>query len=400
MEEASGIALYIHIPFCLAKCAYCDFNSYARLDGLFEEYVTALVQEIDFADHTSLRSVYIGGGTPTVLPLSLLARIFHAIENRFATHLTTEITVEANPGTVSLAKLEGLRALGANRLSNGVQSFIDDELRMLGRIHSQSDARKAFQAARSAGFDNLSLDLLYGLPKQRLSSWQTSLEQAIALGPDHLSLYCLTVESGTPLARAIAQGQLPSPDPDLAADMYELAQDILSSAGYTHYEISNWARSPESVCQHNLTYWRNEAYWGLGAGAHSWMGRRRWSNLMRPEEYMRQVQSGLQPIEMQESISLELQMGETMMLGLRLLTEGVTIARFQARFGLDPRVRYADELDKLSALGLVHITEERVVLSPRGRLLGNQVFLHFVGEQAVAGQVPGIEPKPRGGANE
>ena len=391
MGEASGVALYIHIPFCLAKCAYCDFNSYAHLDGLFEEYVTALVQEIGFAEHASLRTVYFGGGTPTVLPLSLFARIFDAIENRFATHLITEITVEANPGTVSLEKLEGLRALGVNRLSLGVQSFMDRELRMLGRIHGQSDALKAFRAARSAGFDNLSLDLLYGLPKQRLSSWQTSLEQAIALQPEHLSLYCLTIEDGTPLAKAIARGQLPFPDPDLAADMYELAQDMLAGAGFTHYEISNWGRSPESVCQHNLTYWRNEAYLGLGAGAHSWMGRRRWSNLLRPEEYIRQVQSGLQPTEMQESINLELEMGETMMLGLRLLSEGVIIARFQARFGLDPRVHYAGELHKLSALGLVHITGERVILSPRGRLLGNQVFLHFVGDQATRHHVVDLE---------
>jgi oxygen-independent coproporphyrinogen-3 oxidase len=173
--------------------------------------------------------------------------------------------------------------------------------------------------------------------------------------------------------------------------MYELAQDMLAGAGFTHYEISNWGRSPESVCQHNLTYWRNEAYLGLGAGAHSWMGRRRWSNLLRPEEYIRQVQSGLQPTEMQESINLELEMGETMMLGLRLLSEGVIIARFQARFGLDPRVHYAGELHKLSALGLVHITGERVILSPRGRLLGNQVFLHFVGDQATRHHVVDLE---------
>jgi oxygen-independent coproporphyrinogen-3 oxidase len=383
MGEASGVGLYIHIPFCLAKCAYCDFNSYAQLDGLFDEYVASLVQEADFADRVSVRTVYIGGGTPTVLPLFLFTRIFDAIEDRFAAHATCEITVEANPGTVSLEKLEGLRALGVNRLSLGVQSFMDGELRMLGRIHNRSVATQAFQAARSAGFDNLSLDLLYGLPKQRLSSWQASLERALALQPDHLSLYCLTLEDGTPLANAIARGQLPAPDPDLAADMYELAQGVLASAGFTHYEISNWARSPELVCQHNLTYWRNEAYLGLGAGAHSWMGQRRWSNLLHPEEYIRQVQSGLHPTEMQESINLDLEMGETMMLGLRLLREGVVISRFQARFGLDPRARYADELRKLSALGLVDITGERVVLSPRGRLLGNQVFLHFVGDHTT-----------------
>ncbi len=391
MAEALGVALYIHIPFCLAKCAYCDFNSYAHLDSLFEEYTAALIHEIDFADLASIRTVYIGGGTPTLLPLSCFDRIFDAIETRLATQLTTEITVEANPGTVSLKKLEGLRVLGINRLSLGVQSFMDDELRMLGRVHSQSDAVQAFQAARSAGFDDLNLDLLYGLPKQRLSSWHASLEQAIALQPDHLSLYCLTIEDGTPLAEAISRGQLPPPDPDLAADMYEFAQEMLAGVGFTHYEISNWAKSMGHVCQHNMTYWRNEPYLGLGAGAHSWLGGQRWSNTLRPEEYIRQVQSGRHPIAMQEGISPELEMGETMMLGLRLLNEGVELARFQARFGLDLRLRYAEELRQLAGIGLIDVREERVVLSPQGRLLGNQVFLRFAGDHAMSDHTVDLE---------
>jgi oxygen-independent coproporphyrinogen-3 oxidase len=380
MEDGLGIALYIHIPFCQTKCAYCDFNSYAHLEGLHDKYTTALIREMDLADPIAVRTIYVGGGTPTVLPLSHLARIFHATRRTFGTGATTEITVEANPGTVSPEKLNGLRALGVTRLSLGVQSFDENELRLLGRIHSASEAVKAFHAGRQAGFDGLSLDLLYGLPGQSLTSWRTSLEQALALHPDHLSLYALTVEESTPLAATIARGQLPAPDPDLAADMYELAQDMLSEAGFLHYEISNWARLSESMCQHNLTYWRNEPYLGIGAGAHSWLRRRRWSNVPGPEEYSGRVLDGRQPIATGETIDLELEMGETMMMGLRLLDEGVDFERFQTRFGADLRVRFAGELRELAQLGLVQTNSERVVLSERGRLLGNQVFLRFLGD--------------------
>jgi len=379
MEERSGVALYIHIPFCRAKCAYCDFTSYAGLDALHDDYITALVREMELAEPLSIRTVYIGGGTPTVLPLSHFVTILAAIKHRFDTRATAEITVEANPGTVTREKLSGLRALGVNRLNLGVQSLVEGELRLLGRIHSAPEAIDAFRAARQAGFDNLSLDLIYGLPGQSLASWRASLEGALALQPDHLSLYALTVEEGTPLAASIARGQLPSPDPDLAADMYELAQDLLSAAGFLHYEISNWATSPARVCRHNLTYWRNEPYLGLGAGAHSWLGQQRRSNLDAPQAYMEQVRAGRHPVAAAEAIDLETEMGETMMLGLRLLHEGVEFQQFRARFGLDLRARYAAELRELAQLGLIDLGDERVTLSPRGRLLGNQVFLRFVG---------------------
>jgi oxygen-independent coproporphyrinogen-3 oxidase len=380
MEDGLGVALYIHIPFCRSKCAYCDFNSYANLDGVHDEYTDALGREIELAPPLSVQTIYIGGGTPTVLPLSHFARIFEAVHRRFDAGSLREITVEANPGTVSPEQLAGLRALGVTRLSLGVQSFVDSELRALGRIHSASEAIRAFQAVRQAGFDGLSLDLLYGLPGQQLASWQTSLGQAIALHPNHLSLYALTLEEATPLAAAISRGRLPAPDPDLAADMYELAQAMLADAGFLHYEISNWARSSEWICQHNLTYWRNEPYLGIGAGAHSWLGRRRWSNVLGPKEYSERVCKDRQPIATDETIGLETEMGETMMLGLRLLDEGVDLMRFQARFGVDLCLRFADELRELTHLGLVETKSERVILSERGRLLGNQVFLRFLGD--------------------
>lgn len=378
MQEGPGVGLYVHIPFCQAKCAYCDFASYAGLDALHDQYSAALIHEVTKAGRLYVRTIYLGGGTPTLLPASHLSDIVKAIKRRLLTHSTAEITVEANPGTVSPAKLAALRASGVNRLSLGVQSFSETELQMLGRIHNAAGAIQAIQNARQAGFDNLSMDLLYGLPEQPLASWRASLERALALHPDHLSLYALTIEAGTPLATAIARGQLPSPDPDLAADMYELAQSLLSEAGFLHYEISNWARSPDFVCQHNLIYWRNEPYLGVGAGAHSWLSGRRWSNVSEPMPYILHMHNGLQPIAAEELIDTETEMGETMILGLRLISEGVELARFQERFGLDLRVRFADELQELIGLGLVELGSQRVTLTPRGRLLGNQVFLRFV----------------------
>ncbi|MFN2225688.1 MAG: radical SAM family heme chaperone HemW, partial [Anaerolineae bacterium] len=259
------LGLYVHIPFCQSRCRYCDFNTYAGLEGLFETYVRALVREITLAGTARVSSVYIGGGTPTVLPLLSLIQILDAIQAGFDLAADAEVTIEANPGTVEAGTLAALRVRGVNRLSLGVQSFADGELRRLGRIHTAEQAAAGLAAARQAGFDNVSLDLIFGLPGQALADWRFSLECALALEPEHLSLYALSVEAGTPLARDIARGHLPMPDPDLAAEMYEMAAEVNAQAGYQHYEISNWARGWGRQCRHNLIYWRNEPYLGLGA---------------------------------------------------------------------------------------------------------------------------------------
>ena len=379
MEAGSrGIGLYIHIPFCQAKCTYCDFNSFAGLEHLFERYTTGLIREMELADPGLVKTIYVGGGTPTVLPLSLLAQAMDGVRHNFDLHAGAEITLEANPGTGCPDDLNGLRALGINRLSLGIQSFDKGELQRLGRIHTPAQAVKAFHAARLAGFDNINLDLIYGQPGQSLSSWAESLGRALDLQPDHLSLYALTIEDGTPLAAAVAAGEVPTPDPDLAADMVEFAQESLSSAGFVHYEISNWARSPQTICQHNLTYWRNEAYLGIGAGAHSWRNGRRWSNTAHPAEYVAQVLSDHQPVASEEDISPELEMGETMIMGLRLLDEGVRFERFRQRFGFDPSLVFPNELEELVELGMIQENGGRVRLSERGWLLGNQAFLRFL----------------------
>ncbi len=372
------LGLYIHIPFCQSRCRYCDFNTYAGLEGLFETYVQALIREITLAGPAMARTVYLGGGTPTVLPLSHLLQILDAVHTAFALDRDAEISIEANPGTVDASTLAILRGRGVNRLSLGIQSFLDEELRLLGRIHTAEQAVEVFAAARQAGFENVGLDLIYGLPGQSKAAWQHSLERALALEPEHLSLYALSVEPGTPLARAIERGHLPAPDSDLAADMYQMAVEASASAGYLHYEISNWARGPEHRCRHNLIYWRNEPYLGLGAGAHSWVGGRRWLNATEPAEYALRFRDGETALAEAESIPPELEMDETMMMGLRLVEEGMPWGRFHQRFGLDARHRYEPQIAELAALGLLEVDEHRGRLSPRGQLLGNQVFARFL----------------------
>jgi oxygen-independent coproporphyrinogen-3 oxidase len=373
-------SLYIHVPFCRAKCHYCDFGSHV-LAGEAEEldgYVAALTQEIRQSGPGRVATVYMGGGTPTVLPFSQCADIMEAVRRSFAILSGAEITIEANPGTVDLEAMSNLLSLGLTRLSLGVQSFNDSELSILGRIHTAGGAAEAFKMARAAGFDNINLDLIYGLPGQSLDSWRESLEQVLDLEPEHVSLYALSVEEGTPMARSIARGELRAPDPDLAADMYDLSQQSLGTAGYVHYEISNWARTASHQCRHNLAYWRNQTYLGMGAGAHSWAKGRRWANANEPGDYVARILSGRRPAEWEEEIEITLEMGETMMMGLRLLEEGVAHDQFRRRFGVTLAEQYALELENLVGLGLLVDNGEQVRLSERGRLLGNQVFGRFL----------------------
>jgi len=408
-------ALYMHIPFCRSRCAYCDFNTYAGLEELIPAYVTAVCREIEVAGERwgrlTVPTIYFGGGTPSLLPLDLVRELFQVARSRFYVSDDAEITLEANPGTVTVGYLRGLRSLGVNRLSLGVQSAHDDELRLLGRIHTWAEAVEAVEWAREAGFANLNLDLIFGLPAQTLARWHQTLEAALRLSPEHLSLYCLSVEEGTPLERRIASGALPAADEDLAAEMYELAEEMLAEAGYFHYEISNWAKAnpksqtpnykpqkwwpePETrslkhetlseevspyVCRHNLTYWRNEPWLGVGAGAHSWLGGRRWANVRHPREYIAACGTSCQLVPHQEveEIDRRKEMGETMMLGLRL-AEGVRDTRFQARFGRGLEQVFGAELAELQDLGLLEWNGRVTRLTARGRLVGNYVFAHFV----------------------
>lgn len=392
MNNDQPVAVYVHIPFCRARCTYCDFNTYAGLDDLIPAYVAAVCREIAAAGRRwgrlAVPTIYFGGGTPSLLPLHCLEALVHALRLTFYVSYDAEITLEANPGSVTFAYLRGLRELGVNRLSLGAQSAHADELRLLGRIHTWHDVVEAVAWAREAGFTNLNLDLIFGLPEQSLTRWHETLEAALALAPEHLSLYSLTVEEGTPLARRIAAGDLPAPGDDLAAEMYEEAEARLADAGLEHYEISNWARLGQRIdepvgrrsslqCRHNLAYWHNEPWLGFGAGAHSWMEGRRWANVCHPREYIAALETGRSPVAEAEEIGRRTEMGETMMLGLRL-AEGVSDVRFRARFGVGLEEVFGRELAELRDLGLLEWDGNVARLTAHGRLLGNQVFASFV----------------------
>jgi oxygen-independent coproporphyrinogen-3 oxidase len=314
------------------------------------------------------------------------ATVLAALRERFAVAPDCEISLEANPGTVAESRLAALRELGVNRISFGVQTFDRDLLAELGRIHSAEQAVKARLAARTAGFDNVNLDFIYGLPRQTLAIWQQTLDRALELRPEHLSLYALTVEPGTLFFRRHERGDLPLPDEDLVADMYELASERLESAGYEQYEISNWALAPRFRCQHNLGYWRNREYLGVGPGAHSWFGGVRYVDLLSPVRWAKAIAAGGSPIASAERVPREVELGETLMLGLRL-TEGVDFEEISRRFGINAPFRFAAVIRETQSLGLTEWHNGRLRLTRRARLLGNEVFGRFLEDAESEGMV-------------
>jgi len=387
-----GIGLYIHIPFCTAKCGYCDFNSYAGHDHLVPTYTDALITEASLWATTlrerTIETIFFGGGTPSLTPSVDLGRILTAIRSELNVAVDAETSLEANPGSLSVEYLLELRGIGVNRLSIGAQSFDDDELRALDRIHSSDDARAAFAASREAGFDNVNLDFIYGLPEQPLERWQRTLEEALALAPEHLSLYALTVEEGTPLARDVARGRTPAPDSDAQADQYEWTQERMASAGYDHYEISNWAR-PGRRCRHNLIYWRNGEYLGLGAGAHSFLNGMRFSTVLLPNRYIELVEGSATPdangahamrhLAGGEQVTAEISMADTLILGLRL-TDGIDVAAFRQRYGQSVEERHGALIEEFVGHGMLERIDERLRLTARGRLLSNELFQRLLPE--------------------
>ena len=326
---SQDIALYIHFPFCRRRCSYCSFVSYQGRESDIPEYVNALKKELALrAADQSVHSIYFGGGTPSLLSPEQIHDILHTIHSLFAVDEASEVTLEANPGTVDEIYLTAVRKAGINRLSLGVQSLDDGELALLGRIHTASEARDAVRFARNAGFTNLSLDLIYGLPGQTLKSWHRTLGEVIDLNPEHISLYPLTLEDDAPMRMAIERGEVPPIDPDLTADQYELAQDTLAEHGYHHYEISNWAKEGYE-CQHNLVYWHNLPYLGVGVAAHSYIDGHRLANTTDLDSYLNAFSRNLPPAwALDEEIGPELQLSETVILGLRL-SEGLCLEDIQ-----------------------------------------------------------------------
>lgn len=376
--------VYVHIPFCRARCSYCDFATGPYESALADRYVYAVANEIsdfrreDWCDDASdVDTIYFGGGTPSLLTPTQVSRILEAVRGRFRVADDAEVTMEMNPGTLTLQSLSEFRELGINRASFGAQTFNDRELRRLGRTHTADDVRQTISYLREAGFGNVSFDLIAGLPAQTLEQWSQNLDQALELRPEHLSFYLLEVHEGTPLADQIRRGMQPRPDDDLAAEMYRLILKRARAAGYEHYEISNLCL-PGYESRHNTKYWTGDAVYGFGCSAHSYDGERtRWSNERDAARYTELVESGRTPVVETIKLDERAARAETIFLGLRLM-RGVDLAEHRALFGADLRDDYAAGLQRLSEAGLIEFDDDLMRLTTSGVLLSNEVFSLFV----------------------
>jgi oxygen-independent coproporphyrinogen-3 oxidase len=381
------LGLYLHIPFCAAICNYCNFNR-----GLFDaelkaRYVAALITEIDTAGEAgpargagqtgkSADTIYFGGGTPSLLAAEDVAAIIHACRQSFDVAADAEVTLEANPETVTTDTLRSFRDAGVNRLSFGVQSFRDDELRRLTRLHGADRARAAYREARAAGFDNVSLDLMMWLPGQQVSQWLESVDEAIALGPEHLSLYMLEVYPNSPLREDMARAAWSqAPDDDVAV-MYTTSMERLEEAGYRQYEISNVAR-PGRLSRHNLKYWTDGEWFGFGCGAHSTVAGVRWKNVSATDDYVTRISAGRPPAAESRRLTAEERLGDALFTALRL-SEGADIAAINERYGVDAWARFGSDLDRYVQGGLLEVTEARWRLTRQGILLAHEVMAVFV----------------------
>lgn len=445
--------VYIHIPFCERKCTYCNFNTTDYFDGLAARYVDAVKDEIAWwgrnaagdenarcgtANHRNqIDTIYFGGGTPSLIEADQIASLLEASRNAFCVSPDAEVTIEINPATLARPKLEAWLTAGVNRASVGVQSFIDRELVSLSRTHNSDAARRTIDQLREAGFDNISLDLIAGLPEQTLKDWESNLREALELRPEHLSLYLLEVKEGTRLFSQIKRGQRAAPDDDLAAEMYRLMCESARAAGYEQYEISNFALlrqaagedapagsagvppastgqttlgktcgrdagAPRSVppastgqttlgetwgrdagaprslrSKHNLKYWTGAAFYGMGCGAHSYDGRARWMNILKTEDYIEQVGLRGHATAERRELSAEERASDALFMGLRL-SEGIDLEEFRAEYEVDVLERYAGEFPELFDARLIELNDGRLMLTEAGRLMSNEVFVHFV----------------------
>ena len=373
----SSLGLYLHIPFCAAICSYCNFNR-----GLFDEalkarYVRALEREIrSTGAGQPADTVFFGGGTPSLLQPGEIGLLISACREAFDLASDAEVTLEANPETVSEASLTGFRQAGVNRISFGVQSFKDDELRRLGRVHDAARARGAFGEARSAGFENVSLDLMLWLPGQTRTDLDVSLDALVELAPEHASVYLLELYPNAPLREAMARSDWSLAPDDDAADMYLQAMDRLEAAGYGQYEISNLAQ-PGRYCRHNMKYWLDGEWYGFGCGAHSTVGAVRWNNVSPTTDYIDRVQGGLDIVAGRRPLSPQARLEESLFMGLRLV-EGVSLDRVRARYGVDVMAMYGPRLQPAIEAGLLVLEAGRLRLSRQGMLLANEVMTAFL----------------------
>lgn len=393
------LSVYVHIPFCEQRCTYCDFVTYAGMNRWMETYTRSVCTEIQLtaaaiSGDVLVHSVYFGGGTPSYLPVEMLICVLDTLRRNFHFSQRMEITLEANPGTLRLGPCTRLRQAGFNRISLGIQSHNADYLKLLGRIYPPERIVQGIQTIRQAGFDNLNVDLMYGLPGQSLEAWQQELTRTLTYQPQHLSLYCLAVEEGTPLERRILAGEVPEPDEDTAADQLEWTCDFMERQHFGHYEVSNWYTCSDQMdfrSRHNMQYWRNDPYLAFGAGAHGYFDHSRYAHPDGIAAYVELIRAAgenwsvLKTMCTEEVVDQYEQMQDEMMLGLRLLEDGVSEKQFVKKYGISPDDVFSRELDALTRSGLVEQapseTDKIWRLTRRGLMLGNQVFMQFVGEE-------------------
>lgn len=368
--------VYLHIPFCKSRCSYCDFaTDVYRNAGTVERYVGALIKEIgNFSrEKIAADTIYFGGGTPSLLTPAQVGTILHAVRDKFVIAPNAEVTMEMNPATVTPDTLAKYRLSGVNRASFGVQTFDDTELRRLARGHNAQDARDTIKMLREAGFDNVSFDLIIGLPRQTLADWERNLDEALALDPEHLSLYLLEIHEGTPLAEQVRSGRQPKPEEDLAAEMYELMVEKTASAGHFQYEISNFSK-PGFESRHNSKYWLLEPVFGFGVSSHSFDGSYRYANERDTAAYVNLMEKPGRAEDFREETNVA---SEFAFLGLRM-TGGIDLAEYVTRFGVDLEKKYGPELKDLEETGLIEIADGKMRLTKRGMLYSNEVFRIFI----------------------
>jgi oxygen-independent coproporphyrinogen-3 oxidase len=381
IQKMKNAGVYIHIPFCRSHCSYCDFATGMYNEATAERYVLSLVNEIEswreVEPPQTVDTIYFGGGTPSLLSPAQLEMLLQAVHAQFKVSPSSEVTIEINPGSATSEVLAAFRALGINRASFGAQTFDDHELARLGRSHTADDTRRTFRYLRDAGFDNISFDLIAGLPGQTMAGWRRNLDEAFSLRPEHLSFYLLEVHQGTPLANHIKSGLQPQPDDDLAAAMYEVMLDRAVEAGYEHYEISNLCL-PGYESKHNTKYWTSEPYYGFGCSAHSYDGQsRRWANERNIDQYVNLIESERSPrVEDRQLNAAELR-AEAAFLGLRMM-RGLNAGRYKERFGIDIYQKHAADLVRLVEAGLIELNGELIKLTKTGALLSNEVFVAFM----------------------
>ena len=373
--------IYIHIPFCRSRCSYCDFATGIYNVDAASRYVTAVARELDsYAEISALQivdTIYFGGGTPSLLSSDQLQRLLDNVYLRFQVTEDVEVTLEMNPGTVTDENLTAFQRVGVNRASFGAQTFNDHELARLGRSHTAQQTRETFRQLRNAGFQNISLDLIAGLPGQTLDQWRRNIDEALSMRPEHLSFYLLEVHEGTPLANHIRTGIQPAPDEELSAEMYEVMLDQATVAGYTHYEISNLCL-PGFESRHNTKYWTGAPYFGFGCSAHSYDGMaKRWSNERDVNAYVARVEANTSPITERRELNEEDRQSEAVFLGLRMM-EGYNVGDYQDRFGVNLIELHRENLERFSEAGLLELNDDVLKLTRSGALLSNEVFAAFV----------------------